>query len=89
MAKKPSPNLGSTARSGQADPIQLDLRESEPPQPMIQVLTTLERMNSGDQLVALLPRKPAYLLPQLEEEGHQVTLAQQDDGSWELRLIKK
>jgi len=72
----------------QSDPEIMDLRELEPPEPMVRVLTVLEEMKSGDTLVALLPRKPVYLLPQFDEAGHTYSLVEQEGEGWELRLTK-
>ena len=68
--------------------LKLDLREMEPPQPMIAIMSGLEGMAPGAELVALLPRKPVYLLPHLEGKVSSYTLEEKEEGCWELRLIK-
>ncbi len=70
------------------DPVQLDLRDLEPPQPMVKILAALESMEPGGQLLALLSRKPVYFLPHLEEANHSHTLHQRDEITWELRITK-
>lgn len=67
---------------------ELDVRGLEPPQPMVRILSTLETIAPGEHLVALLSRKPVYLLPLLEEAHHAYTISQLDDESWELRITK-
>lgn len=71
-----------------SSPIRRDLRGMEPPQPMIEILTALERMESGGQLVALLPHRPIHLLPRLEAAGHHYTMEQRDSDTWELKVTK-
>ena len=66
----------------------LDLRDLEPPQPFIQIMAALEELAPGTELVALLPRKPVYLLPHLEGKAGGITLAEREAGCWELRLTK-
>ncbi|MEE8433632.1 MAG: DUF2249 domain-containing protein [bacterium] len=68
--------------------LELDLREMEPPQPMIEIMAALEGMAPGAELVALLPRKPVYLLPHLEGKVRSYTLEEKAEDCWELRLIK-
>ncbi len=68
--------------------IEIDLRGLEPPQPMVRILSALEEMESGERVLALLNRKPIYLLPLIEEAGHSYTLNQRDTDTWELRLTK-
>ncbi len=72
--------------SPQTDP--LDLRELEPPGPMVAILEALARLEPGGKLEAWLPRRPIYLLPQLEEEGHRFELDQIDAMTWRLRVTK-
>ena len=68
--------------------LELDLREMEPPQPMVEIMAALKGMASGAVLVALLPRKPVYLLPHLEGKVSSYTLEEKEEACWELRLIK-
>ncbi len=70
------------------DPVQLDLRDLEPPQPMVKILAALESMEPGGRLLALLPRKPVYFLPHIEEANHSYTLHQRDEDTWELQITK-
>ena len=66
----------------------LDLRDLEPPEPFVAILTALSEMASGEQLEARLPRRPVYLLPVLAEQGIPYELDPAEDGSWVLRLTK-
>jgi len=67
---------------------ELDLRELEPPEPMIRILTTLEALSPGGEIIALLPRNPVYFLPRLEEAGHAYQVTERAPDLWELRITK-
>jgi uncharacterized protein (DUF2249 family) len=47
----------------------IDVRGLEPPEPMVQVLEAIERLEAGDTLVVIHERRPVFLYPQLEERG--------------------
>ena len=47
-----------------------DLRDLEPPEPMVRVLALLEEMRPGEVLSALLCREPLFLFPELRQRGH-------------------
>jgi uncharacterized protein (DUF2249 family) len=49
--------------------IVLDVRGLEPPQPMLRVLETIERLGPDDTLEVHHDRRPVFLYPQLEERG--------------------
>lgn len=50
---------------------ELDLRDLEPPEPMIRILEALEDLQSGDVLFALLTREPLFLFPELAKREHE------------------
>lgn len=61
---------GGTSGSSAADGVLvLDVRNLEPPEPMVRTLEALETLPEGDTLVQLNLRVPQFLLPQLEERG--------------------
>jgi uncharacterized protein (DUF2249 family) len=66
----------------------LDLRDLEPPEPFVAILTALGEMAPGERLEARLPRRPVPLLPVLAEQGISYELEPAEDGSWVLRLTK-
>ncbi|MFG1204598.1 DUF2249 domain-containing protein [Xanthobacter aminoxidans] len=62
----------SPAAAAWADPIEaLDLRELDPPEPMIRILEALEDLQPGDVLFALLAREPVFLFPELAKRAHE------------------
>ena len=68
--------------------IQLDLRDLEPPEPMVRIMAALERMNPGESLQAVLPRRPVYLLPILEKAGHRFDVVEESEDRWVLTIAK-
>lgn len=59
----------------------LDLTGMMPPDPMVQILTTLETMAPGTVLFALLDREPLLLFPELAARGHEWAGNFADDGA--------
>ena len=47
----------------------LDVRGLEPPQPMVQVLEAVDRLEPGSELEVRHERRPMFLYPQLDERG--------------------
>lgn len=52
----------------------LDVRDLEPPEPMVRTLAALESLPTGHTLVQVNARVPQFLLPILEERGWQYTV---------------
>jgi hypothetical protein len=69
--------------------IVLDLRDREPPEPLVAVLEALARMQPGDRLEALLPRRPLLLLPRLDEMGQPYEVLPREGETCLLRLTKR
>jgi len=65
------------------DPLLLDLRGLEPPQPMMRVLEALDTLPEGGAIVALTRFRPVHLLELLEARGFAAETAAQPDGSHE------
>ena len=58
----------------------LDVRDLEPPQPLLEVLKAIEEMEEGDTL-EVLGRKPfVNLLPRLDEMGYIYSLEKRPEG---------
>jgi uncharacterized protein (DUF2249 family) len=49
--------------------VQLDNRDLDPPEPMVRILATADKLGPGETLSALLRREPVFLFPQLEKRG--------------------
>jgi len=67
-------NLAAPGEAGEAmehggDVVVLDVRDLEPPEPMVRTLEALERLPAGATLVQINVRVPQFLLPRLEERG--------------------
>lgn len=71
-AANPAPaNPSAAGASDWPAPVQeMDNRELEPPEPMVRILASIEKMRPGEVLSALLCREPMFLLPELEKRGH-------------------
>lgn len=63
------PAAGASAPSEEEDVIVLDVRDLEPPEPMIRTFEVLATMPRGKTLVQLNVRVPQFLLPRLDEQG--------------------
>lgn len=79
-------STGETDLGAWPDPSrQLDLTELDPPEPMVRILATAEKMAAGEVLFALLAREPLFLYPELAKRGH--TWAGNFDASGETYRI--
>jgi uncharacterized protein (DUF2249 family) len=52
----------------------LDVRDMEPPEPLVRTLETLERLPAGTVLIQINLRVPQLLLPILQERGYAYTI---------------
>lgn len=68
-----SAGLKPEAASWPAAIEELDLRDLQPPDPMVRILEALEELRAGEVLFALLAREPVFLFPELERRGHEWT----------------
>jgi len=71
------------------DPVLLDLRGLEPPQPMLRVLEEIAVLPEGGAIVALTRFHPVHLLELLEERGYAAETAAQPDGSHETIIQRR
>ncbi|HSJ15288.1 MAG TPA: DUF2249 domain-containing protein [Longimicrobiales bacterium] len=58
----------------------LDVRDLEPPEPMLRTLAALAELPAGATLVQLNARVPQFLLPQLAERGFTYEIREQEPG---------
>lgn len=71
------------------DPVLLDLRGLEPPQPMLRVLEEIEVLPEGGAIVALTRFHPVHLLEILEQRGFSADSEEQPDGSHETIIQRR
>ncbi len=67
--------------------IKLDVRDLEPPQPLVEISRKLEELGEGDILEVLGSRPFRHLLPKLENLGFKYTLEEIPEG-YLLRIYK-
>ena len=67
----------------------LDNRDLVPPEPLVRTLTAIEEIQSGEVLSVLLCREPVFLLPKLDERGHQWQGGFEADGKTYKLLVRK
>ena len=65
----------------------LDLRGLPPPEPLVRALEAAEKLDAGGELVVLTERRPAHLLPILQDRGLMVATRELPDGH-ETRITK-
>jgi uncharacterized protein (DUF2249 family) len=64
-----APMAAPDVRPAPVNPLALDVRGLEPPQPMVLVLERLDTLAPGETLEVLHDRRPLFLYPQLEARG--------------------
>jgi uncharacterized protein (DUF2249 family) len=62
-------SCGTTTPRSAPEPVVLDVRDLEPPEPMVRTLQALEDLPPDGTLIQLNVRVPRFLLPQLDERG--------------------
>jgi TusA-related sulfurtransferase len=83
--------VGAAAADDSAwpDPVeQMDNRDLDPPEPMVRILATTEKMAPGQVLSALLCREPIFLFPELAKRGHSWRGAFEPDGKTYKVLVR-
>lgn len=71
---------GGQEGGGRDDIVILDVRDLDPPEPMVRTLAALETLPSGATLVQLNHRVPRFLLPQLSERGFEFEIREHEPG---------
>lgn len=64
------PASNGAARAWPDPDFELDLRDLDPPEPMVRALEGVEALPAGRTMAALLPREPVFLVEELEARGH-------------------
>lgn len=70
------------------EPLEVDARGLEPPQPMVRILEALSTLPDSATLRARTDRRPVHLFPILTERGYTAETVEQTDGSF-LTLIRR
>lgn len=60
--------------------MKLDVRDLEPPQPMVRIVQALEKLQKGDVLEVLGSKPFIHLLPKLKEMGYEYELRETQEG---------
>jgi uncharacterized protein (DUF2249 family) len=90
QARPAQPAAKNAAAAGWPEPSrQLDNRDLEPPEPLVRTLAAIEELRPGEVLSALLCREPVFLLPKLNERGHQWHGGFEADGKTYKLLVRK
>jgi hypothetical protein len=77
-----------------AEGTHLDVRDLDPPQPMVKILTLIDAGEADDVLIVHLDREPIFLYPELDDRGwsHEIVPAACGDPACEdeirLRLVR-
>ncbi len=69
--------------------IEIDVRELEPPEPMIKVLETLSKIDDKTALLMHHHREPLMLYPKLEERGYRAFCTKINEDYFKIVIIKK
>ena len=83
---EPPPSTASSApavppaRSGPVQ--QLDVRNLEPPEPLLRILSELENLPAGVTLRAITDREPCHLFGEASQRGFRHACTEQPDHSW-------
>ncbi len=81
---------GSAASSAWPEPsCHIDNRDLEAPEPLVRTLAAIEELQPGGVLSALLCREPVFLLPKLNERGHEWRGSFESDGKTYRLLVRK
>lgn len=84
---EPDQSAAGSSSEGWPEPVRnLDVRDLEPPEPMVQILAEVEQMATGEVMSALLAREPMFLFPELEKRGHR-WMGGFDSGGATYRLL--
>src|SRR5690242_5309983 len=89
MAMKTSANASTPSTTHAAvdsDPVLLDLRDLEPPEPLRIALEALATLPSGATLIARTRFRPVHLLSVLDDRGFAWETAGLGDASWETTI---
>ena len=84
-----APPGAAPARTAAAAPAVVDVRGLEPPEPMVRVLTALERLVPGQRIEILHDRRPTLLYPILDERGFEHATDEPEPGVVRIRVTRR
>ncbi|MBF0142207.1 MAG: DUF2249 domain-containing protein [Magnetococcales bacterium] len=67
-------------------PVDLDVRQLPPPEPLVRILEAVTRLAPGGEITVLHSRIPQLLYPRLQERGLLATTEVLDEGLVKLRI---
>ncbi|MGZ6143439.1 MAG: DUF2249 domain-containing protein [Myxococcales bacterium] len=86
-AKPVHPPVGGYAeRTGLKEPVELDVRGLEPPQPMIAILEKLVELGDGAQLLVRHHREPVLLYEKLQARGYAAKTSRRGEGDYMVHI---
>ncbi len=69
-------------RTGLKEPVEMDVRGLEPPQPMIAILEKLVELGDGAQLLVRHHREPVLLYEKLQARGYAAKTSRRGEGDY-------
>lgn len=72
----------------EGDGSHIDVRGLSPPEPMVAILTLLQRDDTGDTVIVHHDREPVFLYPELAERGWSHERIPGEPGEVRLRLTR-
>lgn len=85
---KQSAATGQASPADTTEPIVVDARGLEPPQPMARILEALPRIQGGGEIRALTDRRPMLLYAKLEDRCFRYATQETGNGWFETRIWK-
>ncbi len=82
----PKAEVGEAERGALQDPVELDVSEMEPPQPMIAILEKLVELGPGAQLLVAHHREPVLLYDKLELRGYKAKTTKRGEGDYLIHI---
>ena len=84
----PIPSVALSGAPAPADPVVLELRDLEPPEPLRIALETLATLPPQTAMIARTRFRPVHLLSVLEDRAFSWETIEQPDGSWETSILQ-
>lgn len=67
----------------------VDARGLEPPEPMVRVLESLDRLSFGERMLLLIHREPRPLLRVLDQNGYDARCEPDPDGGFRVVIWQR